>query len=181
MISGKLVFVARSADGRGLHTKFGFRWLKDRVSGVAVSANRGFEIAFGNAVAVRTALVVVVDPGVAGTAGFRDVGLEGRAIGIFVAEDAVRSVAALAIGRDEQAFLAECEAVNRIHVVRIDARKALLCRHGAIAMALPTGFRDIQRINGGAGICLGKNLVGVSVAACAGMFFGGGVHAGSEF
>ena len=139
-----------------------------------------FRLPAAIALTVSAGLVVVVDLGVAGAAGLGDVGLEGGAGWIFVAEDVVRSVAALAIGRDQQAFLAQREAVNRIHVVRIDAGQALLRGHGAVAVALAAGLGHVQRIDGGAGVSLGKDLVRIAVAAGAGMLFGRGVNAAGE-
>ena len=61
---------------------------------------------------VRARLVVVVNLRMAGAAGLGNVCLVGRACRVLVAEDSVRSVTALAVGRDEQALLAEREAVN---------------------------------------------------------------------
>ena len=101
--------------------------------GVAVGADRRLQIAGRDGVTVSAALVVVVDLRVAGAAGFGNVCLEGRAGRILVAQDAVRSVAALAVGRNQQALLAERETVDRVHVVRIDAGQALL---GAMAPSL---------------------------------------------
>src|SRR6516164_8166181 len=106
------------------------------MSRVAVRANRSLQIARGNGVAMRAALVVVVDLRVTRTAGDRDVGLEGRTRRVFVAQDVVRSVAALAVGCHEETLFAEREAVDRIHVVRIDARQSLLGGHCTVAMAL---------------------------------------------
>ena len=129
---------------------------------------------------VGAGLVVVVDLGVAGSAGLGDICLEGRAGRVLVAEDAVRSVATLAVGCDEKAFLAEREAVDRVHVVRIDAGQALFGRHGAVTVALAAGFWHVERIDGRAGIGLGEDLVRVAVAAGAGMLPGRGVHAARQ-
>ena len=75
---------------------------------------------------VGAGLVVVVDLGVAGSARLGDVCLVGRARRVLVAQDSVRSMTALAVSRDEEAFLAESETVYRVHVVRINAGQTLL-------------------------------------------------------
>lgn len=85
----------------------------------------------------------------------------------------MRSVAALAIGRYQQAFLAQRETVDRVHVVRIDAGQTLLCGHCSVAVALATGLGDIERIYRRSRVGLRKDLVCVAVAACAGVLFRG--------
>ena len=82
-------------------------------------------------------LVVGIDLGVAVAAGLGDVGLIRRAFWIGMAENVVRAVAALAVGRHQQPFLAERESVNGIDVVRVDTRQAVLARHAVIAVAGP--------------------------------------------
>ena len=148
---------------------------------VAIGANRGLQISAGNCVAVCATLVVVVYLGVAGAAGFRDIGLERGAGWIVVAQDAVGSVAALAIGCDQQAFLVECEAMNRIHVVRIDAGQTLLRSHGPIAVALAAGLRHIERIDGRTSIRLGEDLMRIAMTARARMLLRRGVYAARKF
>jgi hypothetical protein len=59
--------------------------------------------------------------------------------------------------------------MDRVHVVRIDARQTFLAGHGAVAVALATGLRDVERVNGGAGVGLRKDLMRISVTAGAGM------------
>ncbi len=111
-VGGQLVLVAGAADGRGLRSEFRFGRLQDGVGRMAVGADRRFEVAGRNGMTMRTSLVVIINLGVAGPAGFGDVGLECRTGGILVTEDVVRSVATLAVGRNKQAFFAQGEAVN---------------------------------------------------------------------
>jgi len=169
VIGGELVFVARAADGRGLHAEGGLCRLQNRMRRVAVGADGSLEIALCDAVTVGAGLVFVVDLGVAGAAGFWDICLVGRAVWILTTEDAVGTVTALAVGRNQQALFAQGKAVDRVHVVRIDAGEALLRRHRPIAMTLAAGLGNVERIDGRARIGLGKDLVCVAVAACAGM------------
>jgi hypothetical protein len=77
-IGGKFLFVARAAYRRGLHPECGFGWLQDGVRGMAIGANRGLQFAGSHGVAMGSALVVVVDFGMAGAAGLRDIRLVGR-------------------------------------------------------------------------------------------------------
>ena len=171
VLSGELVFVTRPADRRGLHAEGGFSGLQNCVCRVAVRADRGFEVAFGDAMAVRSTLVVVVDLCVTRAAGLRDVRFEGVAPGIFAAQDAVRSVATLAIGSDQQAFLAQCITVDRIHVVRIDAGQALLRGHCAVAVALAARPGDVERVDCGPRVGLRIDFMRAAVTACAWVFF----------
>src|SRR5579863_527600 len=120
-IRRELVFVARPADRRGLHTKGGFCRLQNGMGGMAVRADRRLELACGDRLAVRTLFVVRIDLGMAGPAGLGDVGLEGWALRIGVTANPVRTVAALAVRRDKQAFFAERKAMNGVDVMRIDA------------------------------------------------------------
>jgi len=92
---------------------------------------------------MRAGLEIVIDLGVAGAAGFGDVGLERWAGRILMAEDVVRSVAALAVRCNQQSLLAQREAMNRIHVVRENARQALFRCHRAITVTLSAGLGDI--------------------------------------
>lgn len=92
---------------------------------------------------VRSTLVIVIDLGVTGAAGFGNICLKGRAGRVLAAENAVRTVTALAVGGDKQALLTQCEAVDRIHVMRVNAGQALLGGHRAIAMALSAGFWNV--------------------------------------
>ena len=131
----------------------------------------------GDRLAVHALFVIGFDFGVAGAAGFGDVRLVGRALRIGVAENLVRAVAALAVGRHQQAFLAEREPVNRIDVVRVDAGQSMLARHAVVAVALAAGLGHVKRINGRARVGLGKDFVRIAVAARARMLFAVGMHA----
>ena len=62
---------------------------------VAVGAHRRLQVTFGDALAMGAALELIVDLGVACAAGFGNVRLKGGAVGIFVALNAVGSMAAL--------------------------------------------------------------------------------------
>ena len=125
-IRRKLVFVAGTADRRRLRAEFGFRGLQNGVCCVAVGADWSLQIPRRHRVTVRAALVVIVDLRVAGSARLGDVCLVGRARRVLVAQDSVRSMTALAVGGDQKAFLAESKTVDRVHVVRVDARQTLL-------------------------------------------------------
>jgi len=141
------------------------------VCSVAVGTNGRLLVAFGNALAVSAGHVIVVYLGVALTACLRNVGLEGGALWIFVAEDSVRPVAALTVGRDQQTFFAQREAVNRIDVLGIDTLQAVLACHAVLVVALSACSGNVQRINSGAGISLGEDLMGASMAAGTRMIF----------
>ena len=157
-VGGKFFLVTGTADRRGLHAEFRFRRLQDAVCSVAVSADRCLRIARRDGMTVGATLVIVIYLGVAGSAGLGDVRLIGWAGRILVAEDSVRSMAALAVGRDQQALLAESEAVDRIHVVCVNAGQALLCCHGAVTVALAAGLRNVKRINSRTRVRLGEYL-----------------------
>ena len=148
-VSGELFSVAGTADWRGLHAEGGFSRLQDFVRRVAVRADRGFQISSDDCFAVRAGHVLVVDLGVAATAGLGDIRFVGRALRILMAEDMVGSVATLAVGCYKKAFFAQRESVNRIDVFGIDAGQAMLLRHSLVAVAIATGSWDIQRIDGG--------------------------------
>lgn len=170
-VGRELVFVAGSADGRGLHAESRFCGLQDCVCGVAVGADGGFDFAGCDGLAVGSIFVVHVDLGVASAAGFRDVGLECRACGIGMAQDSMRSVTTLAVRGDEQALFAEREPVNRIHVVREHAGQAVLSSLAAVAVAFSAGRGHVEGIDGGAGVSLGKDGVRIAVATGARMLF----------
>src|SRR5665213_246736 len=177
VISGELVSVARSADRRRLHAECRFSRLQNFVRRVAISADRRFQIALGYSLAMRSAHVVVVDFGVALPAGIRNVRLKRRALWIFVAENVVRAMTALAIRRHQQAFFAQSKTVNRIDVLGIDARQSMLLRHSLIAVALSASVWNIQWVNSRARVSLGKNLVGAAATARARMICGIAVNA----
>ena len=103
---------------------------------MAVAANRRFEIAFGNGLTVNASLILVIDLGVAVAAGLRDVGFVGGARGIGVAQDVMRAVAALAVGRHQQPLFAQRKAVDRIDVVWVNAGQAVFARHAIVVVAL---------------------------------------------
>ena len=168
-VGRKLVRMARPANRRRLHAERRFSRLQNRVRRVAVRAYRRLHIAAGHGLAVRPMRVVVVDLRVAAPARLRNVRLVRRALRICVAQDVVRSVAALAIGRHQQAFLAQRESVNRVHVQRIHARQPVLLRHALSAVAVAAGLRHIQRIHRRTRVRLRKNRVRVPVAARARM------------
>ena len=112
VIGRELVFMAGTADRRRLHAECGFGGLQDRMRSVTVGADRRLQVTFGDALAMGAALELIVDLGVACAAGLRDIRLECGAARILVAQDAVRSVTALAIGGDQQAFFAQRKPVN---------------------------------------------------------------------
>ena len=120
---------------------------------------------------MRAGLEIVIDLGVAGAAGFWNIRLERWAGRVFMAEDVVRSVAALAVRGNQQSFLAQREAVNRIHVVREDAGQALFRCHRAITVTLSAGLWDIQRVDRRTGVCLREDFVRIAVTARAGVLF----------
>jgi len=177
LIGGKLVLVAGAADWRGLHTERGFRRLQNGVSRVAIRTDRSLHVASGDGLAVHSALVFRVNAGVAASACFWNIGLEGGAERVFMAKDVVRLMAALAIGRHQQTLFADRVTVNRVHVERIDVRHAELFGLVRIAVTGAAGARDVQRIDGRALVILGKNFVGVAVATGAGLIGGLGVDA----
>lgn len=86
------------------------------MSRVAISADRRLHVADSNRVTMGATLVIVVDLCVATSARPRDIGLESRACGIRVAQNVVRSMAALTICRYQQSFLAQCKSMNGVHV-----------------------------------------------------------------
>ena len=92
----------------------------------------------------------------------------------------MRSVAALAVGRHQQPLFAQRKPVNRIDVVWIDAGQAVFARHAIVAVALAAGLGHIERINRRARVGLGKDFVGVAVAARARMLLAVGVNAALE-
>ena len=151
------------------------------VRGVAVGADRRIHLAGRDRLAVDAFHVVRGDARMAVAAGLRNVGLEGGAGRILAAEDVVRAVAALAVGRDQQAFLGQRRSVNRIDVGRKDIGEAVLLRHAVFAVAGAAGLGHVQRIDGGPLVILGKNGVRVAVATGAGMLGGVGVDAAGEF
>ena len=81
----------------------------------------------------------------------------------------MRSVAALAVGCNQQPFLAQRETMDRIHVVRVDAGQTLLVGHGAVAVALAASPWNIERVDSGAAVGLGKDFMRIAMATCAGM------------
>ncbi len=171
VICRELIRVARSADRRRLHAEFCFSWLQNLVRGVAIGANRSLLVAFDHALAMRSAHVLIVDLGVALAAGLRYVRLERRAFQILAAKDVVRSVAALAVGRHQQAPLAQRESVNRVDELGIHAGQAVLVGHSIVAVTLAAGIRHIERVNVRTRIRLGENLVCAAVTTCTGMIF----------
>ena len=168
-VGGELVLVAVAADRRGLHAEGRFRGLQDGVGSVAIGADRSVEVAAGDGFAVHALLVVGFDFGVAGAAGFGNVGFVGRALRVGVAEDVVRAVAALAVGCDQQAFLAEREAVNRIHVERVDVGQAVLLGEIGASVACAAGLGNVERVDVRSRVVFGKDVVGDAVATGAGV------------
>ena len=68
---------------------------------MAITADRCFRVPFGYALPVRAALKLIVDLCMTRAACLWDVRFEGRTVRILVAQDAVRAVATLAIGRHQ--------------------------------------------------------------------------------
>ena len=90
--------------------------MQDGVGRVAVGANRRFKISGRNGLSMCPALVIHVDLRVACSACCGDVRLVSGTLRILVAEDVVRSVAALAIGRHQQPLLAQRKTMNGVQV-----------------------------------------------------------------
>lgn len=151
-VGGELVGMATAANRRGTHAEGVGRGLLDGVRGVAVGADGRLHIPGCNGLAVNTAKVVLGDAGVAFAARCGNVGLVGRALGILAAEDFMRPVAALAVGGNQQAFLAEREPVNGVDVGGINAVESMLLGHAVGTVAGTACFRNIQRIDGGTGV-----------------------------
>lgn len=181
MIGRKLVFVTGPADWRGLHAERRFCGLQNCVRRMAIAADRCFRVPFGYALPVRAALELVVDLGMACAACLWNIRFEGRAVRIFVAQDAMRAVATLAIGSHQQTFFAQRKAVDRIHVVRVDAGQSLSGGHGAITVALSAGLGYVERINRRSCVGLREDLVSITVTTGARMFFRRRVYARGEF
>ena len=110
-------------------------------------------------------------------AGLRDVGLERGALRILAAENFVRSVAALAVGGHQQAFVGQRRAVNRILVRREHRRQPVLLRHAVVAVAGSAGLGHVERIDRRALVILGEDGVRVAMATGAGMVGRIGMHA----
>jgi len=70
--------------------------------------------------------------------------------------------------------------VNRVDVLGIDARQPVLLRHSVRAMALAASVGNIQRVDTGSRICLGKNLVRAAMTARAWMVLGIGMDAAGK-
>ena len=98
--------MARPANRRRLHAELRLRWLQNLVRCMAIRADRRLHVSGGYCLAVRPAHVVVVDLGVTTSARLGDVGLVRWTRRIFATQDVVRTVAALAVRRHKQAFLA---------------------------------------------------------------------------
>ena len=109
--------------------------------------------------------------------GVGNVCLESWTLWILVAEDVMGSVAALAVGRHQQALLAQRKAVNRVHELGIDTRKTMLLPHAVVAVTLAAGSRNIEWVDRRARIGLGKDRVRIAVTARAGMVLAIVVHA----
>lgn len=147
---------------------------------MAIGADRGLQVSRHDGMTMGAIFVVCVDPGVATSTGLGDVHLIGWAGWIGVAENVVRAVAALAIRGHQQSFFAEREAMDGVDVIGIDAGESVLLRHSAGAVAGAAGLRDVERIDGGAGVGLGENAMSVAVTAGAGMLFRRSVNASYE-
>ncbi len=139
------------------------------MSRVALASDLSFQIAFGNALSMNPGLVSRIHLCMAAPTGFGDVCLVGGAQRIVAAEDMVRSVAALAIGRDQQSFLAERKAVDRVYIQRINAGQPMLLRHALLAVTCAAGTRNVERIDRGPGIALGEDGMCVSMTTGAWM------------
>ena len=161
--------MARAADRRGLHAEFRFGRLQDGVGGVAVRADRSFAITGSDRLAVNAALIIRFDHGVAFPACLRDAGLGRRAVRVLMAENVVRPMAALAIGRHQQALFAQRGAVNRVHVHGIHIGQAVLFRQLRIAMARAAGARNVERVDSRAGVVFEIDGVGAAMATGAGV------------
>ena len=68
-----------------------------------------------------------------------------RLLGFWGAQDVVRAVAARAGRGHQQAVLGQREAVDRIHVLRVDVRQPVLLREFLVAVAGAAGARQIER------------------------------------
>lgn len=138
---------------------------------VAVRAYRSLHLAGRNRLAMRALRVIYVDLGVARSAGIRDVRFECGTLRILMAQDMMRSVTTLTVGRNQQTLLAERIAMDGVYVFRIDAWQSVLLPHPVIAVALRASSRNIKRINCRSRIRLGKYCVRIPVAADARMIF----------
>ena len=117
---------------------------------------------------------------VAVAAGLGNIRLVSRALRILVAQDVMRSMAALAVSRHQQPLLAQRKAVDGVDVHRIDVGQAMLLRHRIVAVAGAAGARNVERIDRRPRIVLGKDGVGVSMATGAGMLGLVGMHASGQ-
>ena len=92
----------------------------------------------------------------------------------------MRPMAALAVGRHQQSLFAQRKAMDRVDIHRIDVGQAVLLGHRIVAVAASAGARNIERINRRAGIVLGKDGMGVSMATGAGMLGAVCMHASHQ-
>jgi hypothetical protein len=179
-VGRELLLVARAAYGRGLHTKIRRSGLQNGVGRMAVRAHRRLQIAGGDGFAMYAFFIVGVDFGMASPAGLGDIGLVGGALRVSVALDVMRSVAALAVGRHQESFVAQRKAMDRVHVHGIDVGQSVLLGQRRVAVAYAAGARDVERIDIGTCVVLREDRVRISMATRAGMLFTIGVHAAAQ-
>lgn len=154
--------------------------MQNLVGGVAIGADGGVRVALGERQAMDTLGVLSVDARVAASASLGDVDLVCRTDGVFAAQDVVRTVAALAVGGDEQSFFVERVTVNRVDVLGKYLGEAMLLGHAVVTVALSAGLRDIERIDGRFGVALGDDGMRVTVATGARMLGLVGVNAANQ-
>ena len=180
-VGAELVLVAGAADGRRLHAEAGRRGLLDGVRGVAVGADRRTHLAGRDRLAVHPVVVIGRDSRVAVAAGIGNVGLERGALRILAAENVVRAVAALAVGRNQQPFLGQRRSVDGIEIRRKDGGQPVLLGHAIVSVTRAAGLGNIQRIHRRPLVVLGEDGVRIAMTTGAGMVGCVGVDASREF
>jgi len=124
---GGVVFLVAVAARRGrLHLPRHPLDSRDSVCGVTIGANRRLGVSRLQLLAMDPGEILRFRPGMAGAARRGDVRSVGPTLGIRVAQDLVRSMATGTGRSDEQTILGEGEAVDGIHVQRIDISQAKL-------------------------------------------------------
>ena len=119
---------------------------------------------------MRSGLKIIGNLRMAASARLGNVDLVGGALRVFMAQNVMRSMAALAICRYQQPLLTERKPVDGVHIQRINIGQAVLLCHRLVAVAHAACARNIQGVDRRPGIGLGEDGVRVSMATGAGMF-----------
>ena len=179
-IRREFLLMARAANRRRLHAERRLGRMQNSVRRVAICADRSLAIARSHHLAVNAIEILVPHASMACTAGVRNIRSKRCTLWILVAQNAMRTVATGAVRRHQQTFLAYRIAMDRIHIRRVDVRQTVLLRNLLVRMAVATGLRNVQRVHRRLRITLWHDCMRISMAACAWMSAGVGMHASGK-